>query len=366
MRMNWFLAGMFVACGLLGAACPFDPTVRLEGDSGIPDGSGTCGNGIREGHEVCDGQDLAGVTCESRGYAGGELRCLSDCRGYDESGCFRPGTCGDGIREASEDCDGTDLGGKTCQDLGYAEGQLRCGPGCSYDTSGCTNSISKCGNGVIEPGEVCDGPKLNGKTCQDFGFAGGHLACKTDCTDYDTAECSQSQCGNGVLDPGEECDNGPGNSDSEPDACRTDCHWAHCGDGVADSGEACDGTDFGGETCESLVAGQGDLACSQCAIDASGCLNRAVGAPCETVDQCAGDRCFTEADRGFPGGYCSQACEDTPCPTGAMCVAFQNGQQEWDRCMDLCSDGTPCRSGYVCGSASNDPSVQFCAPESWQ
>ncbi len=318
-----------------------------------------CGDGaLSEGEGCDDGNSLDGDGCSSvctieEGWA---------CRGS-PSECTP--VCGDSVTVGPESCDGSDLRDWSCEALGLGPGVLVCRPDCSgLDASGCTASV--CGDGLVSGQEVCDGTRLNGKTCEDFGFAGGHLACKTDCTDYDTAECSQSQCGNGVLDPGEECDNGPGNSDSEPDACRTDCHWAHCGDGVADSGEACDGTDFGGETCESLVAGQGDLACSQCAIDASGCLNRAVGAPCETVDQCAGDRCFTEADRGFPGGYCSQACEDTPCPTGAMCVAFQNGQQEWDRCMDLCSDGTPCRSGYVCGSASNDPSVQFCAPESWQ
>lgn len=47
-------------------------------------------------------------------------------------------------------------------------------------------------------------------------------------------------CGDGVLDPGELCDDGPGNSDTAPDACRSDCTPARCGDGVADSDEACD------------------------------------------------------------------------------------------------------------------------------
>ncbi|RMD85463.1 MAG: hypothetical protein D6815_01775, partial [Candidatus Dadabacteria bacterium] len=47
-------------------------------------------------------------------------------------------------------------------------------------------------------------------------------------------------CGNGIVEPGEECDDGPGNSDTVADACRSDCTLPVCGDGVADSGEECD------------------------------------------------------------------------------------------------------------------------------
>lgn len=57
-------------------------------------------------------------------------------------------------------------------------------------------------------------------------------------------------CGDGVVDPGEACDDGDANSDTAPDACRTDCTLPRCGDGVADMGEACDdGNRFGGDGC---------------------------------------------------------------------------------------------------------------------
>lgn len=59
-------------------------------------------------------------------------------------------------------------------------------------------------------------------------------------------------CGNGVLDPGEECDNGVNNSDTLPDACRTNCTEAGCGDGTIDSGENCDdGNLINGDGCSS-------------------------------------------------------------------------------------------------------------------
>ena len=52
------------------------------------------------------------------------------------------------------------------------------------------------------------------------------------------------ECGNGVIECEEACDDGEANSDTEPDACRTNCIRAGCGDGIADTGEECDGEDL--------------------------------------------------------------------------------------------------------------------------
>ncbi len=60
-------------------------------------------------------------------------------------------------------------------------------------------------------------------------------------------------CGDGVLISLEECDDGLANSDSEPDACRTDCTVPVCGDTVIDTGEMCDdGNPFGGDGCSAV------------------------------------------------------------------------------------------------------------------
>lgn len=48
-----------------------------------------CGDGIIEGDEDCEGDDLAGHTCESLGFLGGELSCDDDCS-FDISGCIQP------------------------------------------------------------------------------------------------------------------------------------------------------------------------------------------------------------------------------------------------------------------------------------
>jgi hypothetical protein len=93
--------------------------------------------------------------------------------------------CGNAILETGEDCDGSDLGGQTCADLGFASGALSCSGACTFDTSACSN----CGNGTIETGEACDGSNLGGQTCQSQGFSSGSLACETDCTSFDTSGC---------------------------------------------------------------------------------------------------------------------------------------------------------------------------------
>jgi len=48
-----------------------------------------CGNGVKEESEWCDGTDLVGNTCTGMNLPAGVLRCRSDCHGFDASGCVR-------------------------------------------------------------------------------------------------------------------------------------------------------------------------------------------------------------------------------------------------------------------------------------
>src|SRR5437667_4316141 len=45
--------------------------------------------------------------------------------------------CGDGVAEPGEDCDGADLGGRTCADVGFMGGTLACTSRCRFDLAGC-------------------------------------------------------------------------------------------------------------------------------------------------------------------------------------------------------------------------------------
>jgi hypothetical protein len=57
-----------------------------------------------------------------------------------------------------------------------------------------------CGNGSVGDGEVCDGENLAGNTCVDLGFSGGELVCKEDCT-FDTCGCTPSRLSISFADP---------------------------------------------------------------------------------------------------------------------------------------------------------------------
>jgi hypothetical protein len=53
--------------------------------------------------------------------------------------------CGNGTRDGGEPCEGSDLGGATCQTLGFLTGSLACTSWCTHDTSGCTASFPATG-----------------------------------------------------------------------------------------------------------------------------------------------------------------------------------------------------------------------------
>lgn len=50
---------------------------------------------------------------------------------------------------------------------------------------------SPCGNGKIDPGEVCDGALLAERRCEDLGLVSGALACKADCSAYELSGCDR-------------------------------------------------------------------------------------------------------------------------------------------------------------------------------
>ena len=142
-----------------------------------------------------------------------------------------------------------------------------------------------CGNDQIEGNEVCDGTDLGGEDCVSQGFLAGTLACNPNCMAFDTSNCVDAICGDGIVGPGEECDDG---NFSDGDGCSSNCTvepgWQCvgepsacspvCGDGLIVGGEACDGDNLNGETCESLGAQGGNLACSDdCkSFDATDCF----------------------------------------------------------------------------------------------
>lgn len=108
-----------------------------------------------------------------------------------------------------------------------------------------------CGDRVREGWEECDNGEFNSDSLPD--------ACRTD--------CRRAFCGDGVTDAGEQCDSHYNrNSNEIPNACRTDCRSAHCGDGVLDDGEQCDDKNSdaydGCHQCQSCIPVKDDLVLS--------------------------------------------------------------------------------------------------------
>ncbi len=95
--------------------------------------------------------------------------------------------CGNNLKEGSEQCDGPDLAGQSCTSRGYDLGILTCTSLCTFNESSCAYYL--CGNNAKEGNEVCDGTALDGKTCKDLGYGSGTLGCYSDCSAYNTSDC---------------------------------------------------------------------------------------------------------------------------------------------------------------------------------
>ncbi len=230
----------------------------------------TCGDGVIEGAEVCDGGNLGGATCGSQGCTGGgTLACAADCLSFDTSGCADCPVCdNDGICEIDEDCNN-----------------------CPNDCVSGTTSGAACGNGVCEAGNGedcvscaadCNG-KQNGKPANRF--------CCGDGDGQNPLPCSDSACSSG----GWSCTDVPVSGGS---FC--------CGDLVCDSGEDC----------------------SNCALDCTIGAEVCTGSldeDCDGAVDCADGEC--SGDPACQGGQCADV--------GESC------RNDVDCCSNSCSGGKP-------------------------
>lgn len=326
-----------------------DDTTSGPSDSSSDDGSSTgivnsvCGDATVEGLEECDGDNLDGSGCTDLGFTGGVLSCNRDCL-FEISACFNA-ACGNDIVEGDEPCDGVDLGVGDCVGEGFDGGVIACADGCVYDVSGCTNF--ECGNAILEGDELCDTPDLDGETCTSQGFDAGDLGCAGDCMSFDTSAC---------VEYGGDCciDNGtPGCEDDTcwPMICAADdfcCddNWdnlcrnaaiaqcevcVECGDELINVGETCDGTNLAGESCVSQGFGGGTLAC---------------------LGDCGGfdtagcfDGACCDGNNGTPG--CEDAdCVDEICAIDPFCC-----DNSWDLMCSNAANATCAICGVVCGDA---------------
>lgn len=226
---------------LCGTAC-----VDLQNDAKY---CGNCNNACVDASDISLNLEFSQCKAGKCDY-----KCANGFRNNDGNilnGCESPSEyCGNNQVEGLEECDGYNFDGKTCQSVKGVDwvGQLICND-CVLDTSSCRKSdgLQQCSNDITEGTEICDGTDINGATCESVMGAEytGTLKCKSDCSGFDTTECTKS------------------NSSS-------------CNNGSLDNGEACDGTKFKDNktTCQSYDAKyvSGNLKCTtSCSIDFSEC-----------------------------------------------------------------------------------------------
>ncbi len=166
-----------------------------------------CADGIISSQlgEVCDSNTQA---CTSGGYAG-TSSCNSQCSGFDA--CVSAERCGDGIVNGSEQCDGT------------------AGVGANQVCSGTCGLIKLpyCGDGIKNGMEECEGS----------AGIGEHQICSDTCV-----LIILPYCGDGVVNGSEQCDGTAGVGLHQE--CSTNCqilNLPYCGDGIVNGSEQCDG-----------------------------------------------------------------------------------------------------------------------------
>jgi hypothetical protein len=141
-------------CTVLGSPglCKAGVCVRGCGDGFVDTSSG----------EECEGTDLRGLTCQTFGapdYYEGSLGCSEECR-FDTSTCS--GFCGDGLRNGPELCDGTPPE-TFCTNLGFSRGLLSCSQDCARIAEDCMTLAV--GGLVGSPAEVS---AVSGRSAADF------------------------------------------------------------------------------------------------------------------------------------------------------------------------------------------------------
>lgn len=354
-----------------------------------------CGNGTRENDEKCDGPNsVASLNCDAYDSstswkAGGHPSCSSDCE-LEKGSCQEAVSCGNGIKEGNEECDGTDGLPSTCASwkptvnwsnssaqpaceqcqivAGACVAEL-CGNGriddadgetcdpkdstvftcndfdglrtwksggvptcsaqtCTLEQGSCVED--KCKNNILDTdaGEVCDPTvTLSTLTCSDLDpdktwKSGGEPSCSDTC-ELEVGTCVEEKCGNGFRDEdeGEDCDWNTMGADPEPYpcamyddkyesgnvTCSKSCKWNleacvektsdTCGNGEPDEGETCDwGKDVTTRECseanpdyEANPEITGAMAkCNSCALDLSECVRKSSGGTglvwCQTMD----------------------------------------------------------------------------------
>ena len=190
-------------------------------------------------------------------------------------------------------------------------------------TTTTTQPIGTCGDGTIDPGEMCDPPHQQG-VCPAGEYCN------------DTCTACQGLCGDGIVAPDEACDRRPGESLGCPagQSCKYDCSTCQlvCGDGVIGQGEVCDPPGSTGAT--------GGCPVGVCTQDCSACCGDGVVGPGEACEP-PGEQDLQHCSPDAP--FCNAQC------TGCQSTPPDTCGDPSPECTQLCGTGTCVLSCGLCG-----------------
>jgi glucose/arabinose dehydrogenase/PKD repeat protein len=180
---------------------------------------------------------------------------------------------------------------------------------------------SVCGDGVIEGPEECDGADLAGATCTDVGCSGGTPICVSCTVDYGTCTGCPVCDDDGVCELGEDCNGCPGDCASSSGAT--------CGDGVCNAGDDedcvscpadCNGLQSGKRAnrfCCGGVGGINPVGCGDARCDTAGwiCLDTPASPACCGDLVCEGSEV---------AGGCEVDCGPAPLCGDTLCDGFED------------------------------------------
>ncbi len=353
------------------------PTARGGGGGGGDDENNppvsTCGNGVVEAGEACDGDcptTCDGLTaCVTSTLVGSADACSAECEiavvtaCVDGDGCCAAGctsandddcsdTCGDNVVDPGETCDGdcpeSCVAPDACTNALQTGSADTCSIDCVFEPIADCDVSDTCGDGVVVAGETCDGncPTScdDGDACTQDGLSGRAELCNAICFHDPVTSCTD---GDGCCAPG--C------TSSNDDDCV--CVPRTCAEVGASCGSAPDGCG-GTLSCGGCPAGE---ACetNQCILDVSA----EIGEACADDTDCAGNDPICADNQDFDGGFCTASCtDDFGCPQGTHCAQLPFYSDKV--CAPNCQADNDCRPGgsYGCWDADED-GKQECFPK---
>lgn len=258
-------------CTPVGAQGEFGRTARCGNAVVETTDASTCVGAVTRSGQACrvlPAGSTGGEECD--GGTGCNTLCLFEPVLTVDAG----GSCGDGVKQPTEDCDygrfcmgvsatSTVQQGSDCTTATQRNTCIANGGTCStLEVRGCSvrcrhlganAGMSTCGNGDVSDGEDCD----------DGNVASGD-GCSANCLHEGSRSDVYALCGNRILESGESCEMNaagawPAGCDHRTclhtglSPCETAGATACCGNGIREDGEDCDG----GEGCSAICLLQG-------------------------------------------------------------------------------------------------------------